>query len=77
MESGKDLNQAMEWMNKATAKDPQFWQLHQKAKLQAKMKDNKGAIETAKKSIELAKVAKNNDYVRLNENLLAELQKAK
>jgi tetratricopeptide (TPR) repeat protein len=77
MESGKDLKQAMEWMNKATAKDPQFWQLHQKAKLQAKLNDNKGAIETAKKSIELAKVAQNNDYVRLNESLIAELQKAK
>lgn len=77
MESGKDLNQAMEWMNKATAQNPQYWQLHQKARLQAKMKDIKGAIETAKKSIELAKVAKNNDYVRLNENLLAELQKPK
>lgn len=77
MEAGKDLNQAMEWMNKATAKDPQFWQLHQKAKLQAKMKDTKGAIETAKKSIELAKTANNNDYVRLNEGLIAELQKGK
>jgi tetratricopeptide (TPR) repeat protein len=74
METGKDLNQAMEWMNKATAKDPQFWQLHQKAKLQAMMKDKKGAIETANKSIELAKKAKNNDYVRLNEKLLAELK---
>lgn len=77
MESGKDLNQAMEWMNKAIAKDPQFWQLHQKARLQAKLNDTKGAIETAKRSIELAKVAKNNDYVRLNEGLIAELQKGK
>jgi hypothetical protein len=75
MESGKDLNQALEWMNKATAKDPQFWQLHQKAKLQAMLKDKKGAIESANKSIELAKKANNNDYVRLNEELLAELKK--
>ncbi len=35
----------------------------------------KAAIETANKSIELAKKAKNNDYVRLNEQLLAELKK--
>lgn len=75
MENGKDLKQAMEMMNKGTAKDPQFWQLHQKAKLQAKLKDKKGAAETANKSIELAKKAKNNDYVRLNEELLAELKK--
>jgi hypothetical protein len=74
METGKDLKQAMEMMNKGTAKDPQFWQLHQKAKLQAMMKDKKGAIETANKSIELAKKAKNNDYVRMNEKLIAELK---
>lgn len=77
MENGKDLKQAMEWMNKATAKEPQFWQLHQKAKLQAKLNDKKAAMETARQSIELAKQAKNTDYVRLNENLIAELQKGK
>jgi hypothetical protein len=75
METGKDLKQALEMMNKGTAKDPQFWQLHQKAKLQAKLKDKKGAAETANKSIELAKKAKNNDYVRMNEQLLTELKK--
>jgi hypothetical protein len=76
MESGKDLNQAMEWMNKATAKDPKFWQMHQKARLQAKLKDYKGAETSAQKSIQLAKEAKNDDYVRLNEKLLAELPKS-
>jgi hypothetical protein len=77
MENNKDLNQALTWMNKATEKDPQFWQLHQKARLQAKLKDYKNAEATARKSIELAKTAKNDDYVRLNEKLLAELPKAK
>ena len=75
MENGKDLKQALEMMNKGTAKDPQFWQMHQKAKLQAMLKDKKGAMESANKSIELAKKANNNDYVRLNEELLAELKK--
>jgi hypothetical protein len=77
MENNKDLKQAMTWMNKATEKDPQFWQLHQKARLQAKMKDYKNAEATARKSIELAKTAKNDDYVQLNEKLLAEMPKAK
>jgi hypothetical protein len=75
METGKDLKQAMVMMNKGTAKDPQFWQLHQKARLQALMMDKKGAAETANKSIELAKKAKNNDYVRMNEQLLSDLKK--
>ncbi len=77
MENNKDLNQALTWMNKSTEKEPQFWQLHQKARLQAKLKDYKNAEATARKSIELAKTAKNDDYVRLNEKLLAELPKAK
>ncbi len=77
MENNKDLNQALTWMNKATEKDPQFWQLHQKARLQAKLKDYKNAEATARKSIELAKTAKNDDYVQLNEKLLAEMPKAK
>jgi len=77
MENNKDLNQALTWMNKATEKDPKFWQLHQKARLQAKLKDYKNAEATARKSIELAKTAKNDDYVALNEKLLAELPKAK
>ena len=75
MENNKDLKQAMTWMNKATEKDAKFWQLHQKAKLQAKMKDYKAATATAKQSIELAKVAKNGDYVKMNEKLLAEMPK--
>jgi len=77
MENNKDLKQALTWMDKATEKDPQFWQLHQKARLQAKLKDYKSAEATARKSIEMAKTAKNDDYVRLNEKLLAELPKAK
>jgi len=75
MENNKDMKQAMTWMNKATEKDAQFWQLHQKAKLQAKMKDYKAAEATAKQSIELAKAAKNGDYVKMNEKLLAEMPK--
>jgi hypothetical protein len=75
LDNNRDLPQALTWMNKATEKDPQFWQLHQKAKLQAKLKDYTGAVATAKKSIELAKAANNSDYVKMNEKLLAEMPK--
>ncbi|MES2731945.1 MAG: DUF2911 domain-containing protein [Bacteroidota bacterium] len=72
-EANKDLNQALTWVNKVTAKDPKFWMLHLKAKIQAKLRDTKGAIASAKQSIELAKAAKNDDYVALNEKLIAKL----
>lgn len=74
LESGKDINQAKTWIDKAIDmnKEPAFWQLRQKSLIYAKAGDKKGAIEAAKKSIELAKAAGNNDYVALNEKSLKE-----
>jgi len=73
-ESGKDINQAKTWMDKSFElnKDPKFYQLRQKSLIYAKAGDKKGAIEAAKKSLEMAKEAKNNDYIALNEKSLKE-----
>ncbi len=74
LESGKDINQAKTWMDKAISmsKEPAFWQLRQQSLIYAKAGDKKGAIEVAKKSMELAKKAGNDDYVALNEKSLKE-----
>ncbi len=74
LESGKDINQAKTWIDKAIDmnKEPAFWQLRQKSLIYAKAGDKKGAIEAAKKSLELAKTAGNTDYVALNEKSLKE-----
>jgi len=75
LENGKDLNQALEWFDKAIAQDPTaFFAVYQKARCQAKLGKKQDAIATAKKGIELAKQAKNDDYVALNEKLIASLQ---
>lgn len=75
MESGKDLSKALDWFNKAAEQNPSaFWVLHQKANCLAKMGKKDEAITAAKKSIELAKEAQNDDYVALNEKLLATLK---
>ncbi|SIT93858.1 DUF2911 domain-containing protein [Pontibacter indicus] len=76
-DNNKDLKQALEWMKKANANDPKFWNLHAQAKIQAKLKDYKGATKTAEQSIELAKKANNDDYVRMNEKAIAEWKKMK
>ncbi len=74
-ENGKDLKQALTWINQAFEVSPDgYWVLYLKAKIQAKSGDKNGATESAKKSIELAKKANNNDYVRLNEDLIAGLK---
>jgi hypothetical protein len=75
LQSGKDLNKSLEWFDKAIQQNPDgFWIYHQKANAQAKLGKKKEALETAQKSIELAKKAKNDDYVALNEKLIKTLK---
>lgn len=75
-DNNKDLNQALTWVNKAIEQNPKaFFMVHLKAKIQMKQKDYKGAIESAQKSMQLAREAKNEDYVKLNEKLIAEAKK--
>ncbi len=75
LESGKDLNQALSWFDKAIEQNPKgYFIYHQKANALAKLGRKDEARKTATRSIELAKEAKNDDYVRLNEKLLADLK---
>ena len=75
MDNGKDLNQALAWFDKALEQNDAFFIQHQRANCLAKLGRKEEAIAAAKKSMEQAKAAKNDDYVRLNEKLLAELNK--
>lgn len=75
MDNGKDLNQALAWYNKAAEQNPKaFWVLYQKATCLAKLGKKEEAKAVSMKSIEVAKEAKNDDYVALNEKLLATLK---
>ncbi|MBL7817445.1 MAG: DUF2911 domain-containing protein [Saprospiraceae bacterium] len=75
-ETGKDLKQALEFCDKAlNPNETRFWMLRHKSLIQAKMGDKKGAIATAQKSLEAAKEAKNNDYIRMNEASIKEWSK--
>jgi len=75
MDNGKDLNKALEWFNKTIEQNPKaFWALYQKANCLVKLGRKAEAIESSKKSIDVAKEAKNDDYVALNEKLLATLK---
>ena len=74
-ESGKDLKESLDFANKAIAKGERFWMLRHKSLVQAKLGDKKGAIESASRSLALAKEAKNNDYIRMNEKSIIEWSK--
>ncbi|WP_443938052.1 DUF2911 domain-containing protein [Pedobacter sp. MW01-1-1] len=67
----KDLKTALGWMNEAEKQDPKApWFKLWKGRIQLKMGDKAGAAATAKQGIELATTAKNEEYVRLNTELL-------
>ena len=75
-DTDRDQKLALQWIDKAIegSEEEQYWVFHVKAKILAKMGDKKNAIEIAKKSMELARIGKNMDYVRLNEKLIQSLQ---
>lgn len=75
--SNGDLTKALEYVNKALElnKDKPFWMNRQKSLIQAKLGDKKGAIESAKLSLAAATAAKNNDYVKMNNESIAEWSK--
>ena len=75
--NGKDLNQALEWINKSIAMgNEKFWVLRVKSLIQAGLGDKRGAIATAGRSLELAKEANNADYIKMNEESIAEWKKS-
>lgn len=76
MENGKDMNQALAWFDKAVELQPTaFWIHHQRANALAKLGKKDEAKMAAEKSKALAIEQKNDDYVKLNEKLIAELNK--
>lgn len=71
----EDLKQALEWINKSVAMsgaDAPFYVLRKKALIQAELGDKKGAIETAKLSLEGAKKAGYDAYIKANEESIKE-----
>ncbi|MDC9722496.1 MAG: DUF2911 domain-containing protein [Urechidicola sp.] len=70
----KDIKLAKEWIDKAISMNdnPPFWQLRQQSLIWAANGDKKGAIEIAKESLAKSKEAGNDDYVKMNNDSIAE-----
>lgn len=72
-ENNKDLNKALEWINKSVENNPKaYWQWLLKGKIHLKLGDKKAATETAAKVKELAAADQNDDYVKMAEKLMAD-----
>lgn len=74
--NGKDLKTALEWMNEAEKQMTDApWVKLWKGRVQLKMGDKTGAAKTAKEGVEIATKIKNDEYIRLNSQLLEETKK--
>ncbi len=72
-ENDKDMKLALEWADKAVAANPKaYWVVLLKAKIQVKLKDNKGANATATQALTLAKEDQDDAYVKMAEKIIAE-----
>lgn len=76
-QSNGDLIKALTYINKALELnvDKPFYYTRLKSLIQAKLGDKKGALETAKQSLAAAILAKNNDYVKMNQDSILEWSK--
>lgn len=77
LNNDKDIKLAKEWIDKAIemSDNPRFWQLRQQSLIWAANGDKEGAIEIAKKSLSKAQEAGNDDYVKMNNDSIAEWSK--
>ncbi|RPD94384.1 DUF2911 domain-containing protein [Aureibaculum marinum] len=74
--SGKDLKQALIWSTKATEMNKNaFWMFREKSLIHAALGDKKAAIETAKKSLEIAEKAGSDPYIKMNKESIKEWSK--
>jgi tetratricopeptide (TPR) repeat protein len=75
-ENNKDMKKALEWATEAEKTNPKatYYKLW-KARVQLKLGDKAGAIATAQEGVKLAKEEKNDEYVRLNEAVIAQAKK--
>ena len=72
-----NLDKALEWMNKAIEmnESPRFWQYRQQSLIMAANDKFADAVDTAKKSLNLAIEADNQDYIKMNRESIAEWSK--
>ena len=76
-EYDNNKSKALEMINEAITQNENnnpFYMVYYKAKIQKDMGDKKGAIASANKSMEMSKVAKNDNYILLNKKLIAEMK---
>ena len=71
-DTNKDMNAAIQWIQKSNQMDAQFWKLRVESLILARLGRKAEAIEAANKSKAKAIEAKNDEYVKMNEMSIKE-----
>jgi hypothetical protein len=74
----KDINKALEWVNKAMEMrggDAPYWMLTGQARIMKKAGKTKEALKVSKVALEKAEAAKNQNYIDENKAMIKELSK--
>lgn len=70
--TNRDMKQALVWANKVVDSQKEYWTYYLRAKIAAKNGDCKAARADSQQSMELAKKANDDAYIKNNERLMAE-----
>src|SRR5690606_27840225 len=74
--NNKDIQKALEWVNEADkSPNPAPYIKYWKALIQLKAGDKQGAVATATQGVELARQQNNEEYVKLNSQVIADAEK--
>ena len=77
-DNNKDLGKALEWVNKAIeGNDKAFWMVMLKSRIQYKMNDFAGARTSAEKVVAMATEGKNDDYVKMGNQMITDTKDKK
>ncbi|MBK9272554.1 MAG: DUF2911 domain-containing protein [Saprospiraceae bacterium] len=71
-DAGKDLNIALAWIQKSNAAEPQYWKLRLESLILARLERRAEAIQIAKRSLEMATAAGDDNYIKMNNESIAE-----
>lgn len=75
-QANADMSKAKTYIDAALNQEQKpFYYLRLKSLIQAKLGDKKGAIDTAKLSLQASEAANNQDYVKMNKDSIAEWSK--
>ena len=75
LDNNQDLTKALAWSKKSVSISEKFWNVYTLSLIQSAQGNNKEAIKTAKRSLELSEKASYEPYIKMNKDNIAKWSK--